>query len=111
MPIADMVREMKRHKSTIFCEIKHNFWADGAFPEKYAGHFGIAAHQFMQQRRSAERKLIRHPKLCQHVVNHLKNSWTPEQISNRLICDGVKHRTYQETICHQNGAYHLGDDG
>ena len=27
------------HKSTTFREIKRNFWADDAFPKKYAGYF------------------------------------------------------------------------
>jgi IS30 family transposase len=59
-----MARVLKRHKSTIFREIKPNFWADDAFPKKYTGYFGMAAHQRTQQRRSTQRKLIRHPELC-----------------------------------------------
>jgi len=55
----------------------------------------MAAHQRTQRRRSTKRKLIRHPDLCQCVVNHLKNGWTPEQIGNRMIFDGAKQR-----VCH-----------
>tara|TARA_B110000908_G_scaffold5819_1_gene7393 strand:- start:3424 stop:3633 length:210 start_codon:yes stop_codon:yes gene_type:complete len=32
------------------------------------------------------------------VIEHLKNGWTPEQIGNRMIFDGVKQRVCQETI-------------
>jgi IS30 family transposase len=98
VPVTEMARVLRRHKSTIFREIKRNFWADDAFPKKYAGYFGMAAHQFTQRRRSTQRKLIRHPELCQRVVSHLKNGWTPEQIGNRMIFDGAKQRVCQETI-------------
>ena len=40
VPVREMARVLKRHKSTIFREIKRNFWADDAFPKKYAGYFG-----------------------------------------------------------------------
>ena len=68
VPVTEMARVLKRHKSTIFREIKRNFWADDAFPKKYAGYFGMAAHQRRLQRRSTQRKLIRHPKLCKSVI-------------------------------------------
>lgn len=29
VPVREMARVLKRHKSTIFREIKRNFWADG----------------------------------------------------------------------------------
>ena len=98
VPVAEMARVLKRHKSKIFREIKRNFWADDAFPMKYAGYFGMAAHQRMQRRRSTQRKLLRYPELCQHVVARLQNGWTPEQIGNRMIFDGAKQRVCQETI-------------
>jgi len=90
VPVSEMARVLKRHKSTIFREIKRNFWTDDALPKKYAGYFGMAAHQRTQRRRSTQRKLIRHPELCQHIVARLKNGWTPEQIGNRMIFDGVR---------------------
>ena len=34
VPVREMARVLKRHKSTIFREIKRNFWADDAFPQK-----------------------------------------------------------------------------
>ena len=37
VPVAEMARVLKRHKSTIFREIKRNFWADDAFPRKCLG--------------------------------------------------------------------------
>jgi IS30 family transposase len=58
----------------------------------------MAAHQLTQRRRSTQRTLIRYPELCQLVVNHLKDGWTPEQIGNRMVFDGAKQRVCQETI-------------
>ena len=36
VPVAEMARVLKRHKSTIFREIKRNFWADDSLPKKYS---------------------------------------------------------------------------
>lgn len=52
VPVREMARVLKRHKSTIFREIKRNFWADDAFPKKYTGSFGHAAQLQMDKRRS-----------------------------------------------------------
>jgi len=107
VPVAEMARVLKRHRSTIFREIKRNFWADDSLPKKYAGYFGMAAHQQTLQRRSTQRKLIRHPELCKSIVSRLKNGWTPEQIGSRMIYEGAKLRVCQETIyryiCSQEG--------
>ena len=53
VPITEMARVLKRHKSTIFREIKRNFWADDGFPKRYAGYFCMAAHQHTSARRDA----------------------------------------------------------
>ena len=98
VPVAEMARVLKRHKSTIFREIKRNFWADDAFPKKYAGYFGMAAHQRAARRRSVQRKLIRHTDLCQQVIERLKKGWTPEQIAYRMIYEKAPLRVCQETI-------------
>jgi len=58
----------------------------------------MAAHQITQRRRYTQRKLIRHPELCQRVVNHLKDGWTPEQIGKPDDLDGAKQARCQETI-------------
>lgn len=49
VPVAQMARVLKRHKSTIFREIKRNFWAGDAFPKKYAGYFRMASSQARYQ--------------------------------------------------------------
>ncbi len=42
-PVREIARVLRRHKSTIFREIKRNFWADDALPKKYAEYFGHAS--------------------------------------------------------------------
>ena len=54
VPVREMARVLKRHKSTIFREIKRNFWADDALPRKYAGYFGYAAQLQTDKRRSVQ---------------------------------------------------------
>ncbi|MEP4196124.1 MAG: helix-turn-helix domain-containing protein [Aliishimia sp.] len=73
VPVTEMARVLNRHKSTTFREIKRNFWADDFLFKKYTGYFGMAAYQCTQRRRSAQRKLIRYPELCQRIVSHLKD--------------------------------------
>ncbi len=91
VPVAEMARVLKRHKSTIFREIKRNFWADDAFAKKYAGSFGMAAHQRTQQRRSMQRKLIRHPELCKRVIERIKQGPLSADLAlpNRLPGNGT----------------------
>ena len=96
VPVREMARVLKRSKSTIHREIKRNFWADDAFPKKYAGYFGHAAQLRTDKRRSVQRKLIRHPELCKTVIARIKQGWTPEQIGNRMIYEGAALRVCQE---------------
>jgi IS30 family transposase len=98
VPVQEMARVLKRHKSTIFREIKRNFWADNAFPTRYAGYFGHAAQLQTNKRRTVQRKLMRHPELCKTVIARIKQGWTPKQIANRMIFEGAKLRLCQEKI-------------
>ncbi|MEP4199009.1 MAG: helix-turn-helix domain-containing protein [Aliishimia sp.] len=69
VPVTEMARALRRHKSTIFREITRNFWADDSLSKKYTGYFGMAAYQCTQRRRSAQRKLIWYPELCQRILS------------------------------------------
>lgn len=63
VPVREMARVLKRHKSTIFREIKRNFWADDAFPKKYAGYFGPEIQLASAELSHAYRQLcLRFPK-------------------------------------------------
>ena len=83
-PVDEMARVLKRCRSTIFRELKRNHFSDESMPG-CDGYYGAAAHMMQADRRARERKLIKHPELCKRVIERIKNGWTPEQISNRMI--------------------------
>ena len=97
VPVDEMARVLKRCRSTIFRELRRNFFSDESMP-KCDGYYGDAAHRMSADRRARDRKLIKYPKLCMRVIERLKNGWTPEQIGNRMIQEGAKQRVCQETI-------------
>lgn len=97
VPVNEMARVLKRCRSTIFRELKRNHFSDESLP-KHDGYYGAAAQLMAADRRARDRKLIRHPDLCKQVIDRLKNGWTPEQISNRMILDQSTPRVCQETI-------------
>ena len=97
VPVNEMARVLKRCRSTIFREIRRNYFSDINLP-KYDGYYGAAAQLTSADRRTRQRKLIKHPSLCKRVIERLKNGWTPEQIGNRMIYEKAPLRVCQETI-------------
>lgn len=97
VPVDEIARVLKRSRSTIFRELKRNFFSDESMP-KHDGYYGDAAHLMKAKRRARDRKLIKYPELCKLVIERLKNGWTPEQIGNRLAHDEEPLRVCQETI-------------
>lgn len=98
VPIGEIARQLGRHRSTIYRELKRNTFHDSEFPE-YSGYFDTIADDISKERRRRLRKLRRYPKLCDHVIECLQAKWSPEQIAGRLAADGVcPVRVCQETI-------------
>src|SRR3546814_9685722 len=62
VPINEMARQLGRHRSTIYREIKRNTFRDQAFPE-YSGYFSTVADDIATERRRRLRKLRRYPQL------------------------------------------------
>lgn len=57
------------------------------------------AYEIHKERRQRLRKLVRHPQLRELVIEQLKTPWSPEQIADRLLADGVSAvRVCSETI-------------
>lgn len=92
-----MARVLNRCRSTIFRELKRNYFSDESMP-KCDGYYGAAAHLMQADRRARDRKLIKQPELCKRVIERIKDGWTPEQIGNRMIQERAKLRVCQETI-------------
>ncbi|MGH6809256.1 MAG: transposase, partial [Ensifer adhaerens] len=84
VPIQEMARQLGRHRSTIYREIRRNTFHDRELPED-SGYFPTVADDIRKERRRRLRKLMRHPQLRELVIEQLKALWSPEQIAGRLL--------------------------
>lgn len=92
-----MAEVLGRHRSTIFRELKRNYFEDHQWPD-INGYYAVAAHEDCARRRSRKRKLIQHADLRRLVEEHIKAGWTPEQIAGRMRLENAALRVCQETI-------------
>ena len=95
--ISKIATELGRHRSTVYRDIKRNFYTDGELPN-LSGYYGVIAQRKAEARRARRRKLIRLPKLRMAVITQLKEGWSPEQIAGRLAFEGHAIRVSHETI-------------
>lgn len=94
----DVIAErLGRNRSTIFRELRRNHFKDAEMP-KVVGYFGVVASMKALSRRQKDRKLTRHTKLRELIIERIKDGWTPEQIAGRLIYEKAPVRVCQETI-------------
>jgi IS30 family transposase len=56
VPISEIARQLGRHRSTIYRELKRNAFHDREFPE-YSGYFSTIADDISKERRRRLRKL------------------------------------------------------
>lgn len=97
VPVSKIAAVIGRYRSTVYREIKRNFYIDDEIPN-LNGYYGMVAQREASKRRARKRKLIRLDDLRAHVVTQLKIGWTPEQIAGRLVYDGQPVRVSHETI-------------
>lgn len=98
VPINEMARQLGRHRSKIYREIRRNTFHDRDLPQ-YSGYFSTVADDISKEHRRRLRKLRRHPQLRELVIDRLKAYWSPEQIAGRLWADGLSLvRICAETI-------------
>ena len=96
-PVARIAARLRRHRSTIYRELRRNRFADEELPE-LDGYWGMVAHDMASTRRRRRRKLIRLPSLMVAIVDRLRAGWSPEQIAGRLRREGGKACVSHETI-------------
>lgn len=96
--VDEIARLLGRHRSTIYREMKRNWWHDAEVPQA-EGYWPVSAQSLADGRRRRRCKLLRHPMLQAAVVERLKDGWSPEQIAGRLRLErGARHRVCHETI-------------
>ena len=97
VPVSKIAAEIGRHRSTVYREIKRNYFTDDELPY-LTGYYGMNAQKYASDRRVRRRKLIRLDDLRYHVIARLKIGWTPEQIAGRLGYDDHPVHISHETI-------------
>lgn len=98
VPVNEMARQLGRHRSTIYREIKRNTFHDRELPD-YDGYYSTVAHDICKERRRRLKKLRRHPNLRTEIIRQLEARWSPEQIAGRLLSERLSLvRVCKETI-------------
>lgn len=92
-----MAEALGRHRSTIFRELKRNYFKDDQWSD-INGYYAVAAHEDCARRRSRKRKLIKHVELRRLVEERIIKGWTPEQIAGRMRFENAALRVCHETI-------------
>ncbi|ORE91093.1 transposase, IS1086 [Stappia sp. 22II-S9-Z10] len=90
-----MAEKLGRHRSTIFRELRRNWFEDSELPG-VVGYFAFAAHTVSANRRHRMRKLVRYPELRDAVIERIRHGWSPEQIAGRLA-----HERHTVRVCHE----------
>jgi IS30 family transposase len=104
--VTEIARRINRHRSTVYREIKRNFYKDEELPQ-LDGYYGMNAQRFTAERRARRRKLVRILALRDAVIDRLQEGWSPEQIAGRLKLEGHATTVSHETIY----AYVYSPDG
>tara|TARA_R110002110_G_scaffold415559_1_gene650655 strand:- start:14138 stop:15145 length:1008 start_codon:yes stop_codon:yes gene_type:complete len=98
IPKVRIAEILGRDRSTIYRELKRNWWCDTEIPEA-DGYWHTTAQTLANERRSKQRKLVRLPMLRAAVIERLQAGWSPEQIAGRLkIEPRTPYRLCHETI-------------
>ena len=83
IPIKEIADNLGRAPSTIYREIKRNYYSDAELPQ-LNGYHAMNAQDKYERRRAVHRKLIRFPEIMAAVRSGFEVGWSPEQIALRL---------------------------
>ena len=76
VPVNEIARQLRRHRSTIYREIKRNTFHDREL-SNYDGYYSTVAHDIAKDRRRRLRKLRRHPNLRTEIINRTPLKTSP----------------------------------
>lgn len=71
--LAEIARQINRHRATVYREIKRNFFKDDELPQ-LNGYYGMVAQKSAAERRARRRKLVRFPELREAVIDRFCES-------------------------------------
>ncbi|MBY6005261.1 IS30 family transposase [Salipiger bermudensis] len=97
MSVPEIADRLGRAPSTIYRELKRNFFSDKELPE-LNGYYAMNAQGMYEKRRAIHRKLIMHPEVKVAVMDRLKAGWSPPQIAGRMRLERHPIRVSHETI-------------
>ncbi|WP_375262353.1 IS30 family transposase [Palleronia sp.] len=97
MPVPEIADRLSRAPSSIYRELKRNFYDDKEIPE-LNGYYAMNAQDMSRRRRAIHRKMVIHPQLKVAVEDRLKAGWSPEQIAGRMRVERHPIRVSHETI-------------
>lgn len=97
MAIPEIANRLERAPSTIYRELKRNFYDDKELPE-LNGHYALNAQDMYEKRRAIHRKMIVHPELKEAIEDRLKASWSPERVAGRMRLERHPIRVSHETL-------------
>jgi IS30 family transposase len=94
--LARIGREIGRHRSVVWHELRRNSSPDGVY---YATRGHVLAHQL--RRRPKEPKLVKHPELVWFIEDAMDDGWSPKLIAEvlaELFPDDEQMQVSHETI-------------
>ena len=97
VPVNEMARQLGRHRSTIYREIKRNMFVDKVVPD-LNGYYCVTAHDMACERRAKLRKLVRFSHVRQSVIDRIMHGWSPQQIAGRMRLERHPISVSHETI-------------
>lgn len=97
IPVKEIADNLGRAPSTIYREIKRNYYSDAELPQ-LNGYHAMNAQDKYEQRRAVHRKLIRYPEIMAAVRSGFDVGWSPEQIAGRMRLERHPMRVSHETI-------------
>jgi IS30 family transposase len=97
IPAKEIADNLCRAPSTIYREIRRNYYRDQEIPE-LNGYHAVVAQDRYEDRRAVHRKLIIYPDIIAAVRSGFDAGWPPEQIAGRMRLERHPMRVSHETI-------------